>query len=547
MTDSDRAQNPPPKYVPNPEVVKHIASALNADLKTGNLGHSRMVLRMAAPEAGRAALVALGPAYAELLKNSNHLKLDKLEGRAAANAFIRDELRPLVVREMRKPLPAPKKSIMRRLVRGAASVALAVGLAMPATVQNTSPAFSLDSLIPPTSTATTAASTIISDPAALQPLRDEFAKTSLGRDMLAMAEYHKIAIVYDTSLVGSGTAGTYNFGDKTVRMSPGENMASQVMFLAHELRHAWQDIALEYGEMERRLLTPTQQWTLRRYLEADAFAFSAYFMAERLEELPKADVPGGQREMAAARLLHAEFSSPDGLTNDEYRRHALDRMFQILGGYSENHLTLAGYANDEMRNRTGDAMQQIQRDELREAAGTLGNLQVRMNSTPSKEAFDEYLRRFGGFSLSPEAPTALQPAAGTHVAHGGHTHDGAQTAASAETPVMPNSSDAEYQARLEAAEALHQSYRAIAKEMMQLNQTRMDIAAEREAQRRAKERQQQEKQATPPIQSRFTAPESGGTGGTGSAPETGIPPTTTAPEQSARPAPRPAQPTMPKL
>ncbi len=543
MTDSDRRQNPPPPNAPNPEVVGKIAAALKADLKTGDLGHSRMVLRMAAPEAGRAALVVLGAPYAERLRQSNHLKLDKLKGCAAADAFINDELRPLVAREMRKPLaPKPdKKSTLRRLVRGVAGVALAATLSMPMSVQNTTPAYSLDDLTP---AATAVASTIISDPAALQPLRDEFAKTSLGRDMLAMAEHHNITIVYDTKLRGTTTAGSYNFADKTVRMNPAEDMPSQIMFLAHELRHAWQDIALEYGEMEKRLLTPMQQWTLRRYLEADAYAFSAYFMAERLEELPQAAAPGGQREMAAARLLHAEFSSSDGLTNEEYRKHALDRMFHVLGGYSENHLSLAGHSNDELRNFTNDILQQMNRNEMRNAGHTLNNMQTRLNSTPSPQDFDAYLRRFGGTSLSPEAPTALQRPPAPHTARHGHTHGGTETSASSGAdPAPPDASDGAIQARLEASEALHQTYRVMAQDVARLHRLRAALLAEREAERRA---QQQEKQASPQNQNRSAPPESNGAGGS---PENGTPPPPAAvPEQSARPAaPRPARPSMPKF
>lgn len=529
MTDSDPRQKPTPQPPPKPEEVRRIARALVADLETGDLNHSRTILRMAPSETGRAALVALGAPYAEQLKQSPDVKLDNLRGAAAAQAFIRDELRPLAVREARKPLATPastnKNSFLRRLARGTARTALLLAIAAPMTMNETAPASSSDAVVESTVTAAPAAAPA----ASIQPLRDEFVKTALGREMLAMADYHKISIVYDDKMAGTGTAGTYSFGDKTVRMNPAEDMPSQVMFLAHELRHAWQDIALEYSDMEKRLLTPVQQWTLRRYLEADAYAFSAFFMADRMKELPDAATPGGQREMASARLIHDEFTSDDGLTNDEYRKHALDRMFNVLNGYNDNHLRLAKYSADELGNFATDILKEITNDNLDDAGLALENMKLRMKSTPSGEEFDAYLRRFGGTSLSPEAPTALQPATPAQTAggHRGHRHDG-PSAAQKESP-LPNASNSEYEARLNGIESAYQTYRSMAQEITQIHRDHVEIAARQEALRA--EQEKREKAAAPNVQSRFTAPDQIGTQDT------------TAPQ----PPRKPAAPQMPRL
>ena len=528
MTDSDPRQKPTPQQPPKPEDVRRIARTLVADLEIGDLNHSRTLLRMAPPETGRAALVALGAPYAEQLKKSPHVKLDNLRGPAAAQAFIRDELRPLAVREARKPLAqanTDKNSFMRRLARGTARAALLLAIAVPMTINETAPAISSDAIV--ASPAVAAIPTPASS-ASIQPLRDEFSKTALGRDMLAMASYHNISIVYDDKLSGSDTAGTYSFGDKTVRMSPSQDMPSQIMFLAHELRHAWQDIALEYADMERRLLTPNQQWTLRRYLEADAYAFSAFFMADRMKELPDAAVPGGQREMAAAKLIHAEFSSDDGLTNEEYRKHALDRMFDVLNGYNDNHLTLAKYSADELRNFATDILQHVTNDNLDDAGLALDNMKTRMNSTPSTQEFDDYLRRFGGTSLSPEAQTALQsaPAVPALLNERAHRHD--HIAAQKETP-LPNASNSAYEARLNVAESVYQSYRSMADDLTRIHRDRVAIVARQEAERL--EREKREQAAAPNIQSRFTAPKQTDT-------------TDTAAPQQPR---KPAAPQMPRL
>lgn len=503
MTDSDPRQKPTPQQPPKPEDVRRVARALLADLETGDLNHSRTIMRMTPTETGRAALFALGAPYAEQLKKSPKVKLDHLRGTAAAEAFIRDELRPVAMRETRKALPkpnTPKNSFMRRLVRGTARAALLLAIAAPMTINETAPAISSDAVVTSPAAAAAPAAASVS----IQPLRDAFIQTALGRDMMAMADYHKISIVYDDKMAGTDTAGTYSFSDKTVRMNPSQDMPSQIMFLAHELRHAWQDIALEYTDMEKRLLTPVQQWTLRRYLEADAYAFSAYFMADRMKELPDAETPGGQREMAAARLIRDEFASDDGLTNDEYRKHALDRMFNVLDGYNDNHLRLARYSTDELRSFAVDILQQITNDELDAAGLALQSMKLRMNSTPSGDEFDAYLRRFGGTSLSPEAQTALQPASPAQTAQSGHGHKhNDPTAAQKESP-LPNAGSREYEARLNEAESAYQTYRSMAREITEIHRDHVAIAARQEALRIAQEKR--EKAAAPDTPGPGTPP-----------------------------------------
>lgn len=510
MTDSYRRPQQPAPTPPQRQRVEALATQLTADLNIGNLDRSRSLLRMTPPDTARAALVTLGPGYVDRLKESGHLTFGKLRGKDAADAFIKEELRPIARGAARKP---QTQGTFRRLARSVAKVALIAGLALPLFGPEHNPTQGeLSSVTTPVNAVVTTED--------IRPLFAEFAKVSLGREMLEMAERSGVTISYDASLTGTGTAGSYNFNNKTVRMDPARDMTEQVMYLAHELRHAWQDAALNFGEMERRMLTPSQQWTLRRFLEADAFSFSAYFMAVRMKELPNEALPAdNNREIPAARLLHDEFSSDDGLTASEYRQHSLDRMFTTLGAYNQNHSRLAMMSNDELHNHISDVMKSISLDNLAEGQPSANRLRERMETTPSQEAFEEYLRRFGGLSLSPTQPTALQDrvAAPAPDAAAGAPNGKNESAATVLTP-LPSVDDTNVKAQVAAAEAIHQNYRSLAQEIMRVHETRMEQQARREAaQKKAAE------QAQPP-QSRFVAPQGETAPQQPAAPNNGAPP-----------------------
>jgi len=468
MSDSPLPPRQKPSKAEGQILVGKIKVALMDDLAAGDFDRSRARLRLGDPALARAAIMQLGAPYLEAVKKCPRAKLDSRRGSEAIKGFINEELRPLVTQQAQRLVytkPDKKPSFMRALVRGAATVALAIGLAAPMVIYHTDPVRSEPVMM----------DVVQSD---ISQLRSEFSRTSLGRDMLALAAAHNISIQYDNALIESTAAGTYNAGNKQVRMDPSQPMPEQVMYLAHELRHAWQDMVLGYGEMENRLLTPQQQWTLRRYLEADAFAFSAYFMAERMMELPDAPLPGGNREMVSARRLVAEFASEDGLTHDEYRRFALERMFTFLGNYDETHLRLATQKNQPLENDIKFAQDLMQRGDLQSAHQSMQSLARLMQGTPSAEAFSDYLRRLGGISLSPEAQTSLQ--APVAAAPSAASVLSAETAAITNT-VLPDKPDsasrkADVAARLAAAENLHQGFRVLAEHLTHYAQLELELA-----------------------------------------------------------------------
>lgn len=467
MTDSPGNPKRQPSAAEGQIAVGKLKVALMDDLATGDFDRSRAALRLNNPALARAAIMQLGAPYLEAVKKCGKAKLDGRRGAEAIKGFINEELRPLVARETKRPvyIKPKKNTFMRNLARGVAGLALAVGLAAPMIVYHTDPARSNDAVM---------MDVVQSD---ISQLRAEFSRTSLGRDMLAMADAHNITIEYDSALISSTAAGTYAAGQKKVRMDPSQPMAEQVMYLAHELRHAWQDIVLGYGEMEERPLTPQQQWTLRRYLEADAFAFSAYFMAERMTELPDATLPGGNREMGSARNLFAEFASEDGLTQDEYRRFALERMFTFLDSYDEKHLELALGANKPLDIDIKFAQDMLRLGDIEAAYNTAQEITGRMNRTPSEETFTEYLRRFGGMSLEPGAQTSLQPPPAAP--HSAAAALSAETAAVIlEPPEVPDSTSrqARIAAQLAAAENLHHAFRALAEQLTVYIRAELELA-----------------------------------------------------------------------
>lgn len=444
-TAQDKSQDTKP-------ILGKLMHVLQEDLAAGDLDRSRSRLRMCPPAMARAAVMQLGAPYLQSVRACAHARLDGKTGRAAAESFIQQDLRPIVTMgAQQKPPAPPKKPLLRRMLRSVGAVAMAIGLASPTLLHQTAPVQSEEVI---------SLQVVQSD---ITELRNEFARTQLGRDMLGMAQLYNIRIVYDEALRGGKSAGTYNAGDKTVRMDPGLAMPEQVMFLAHELRHAWQDAILGYGEMETRLLTPQQRWSMRRYLEADAFAFSAYFMANRIAELPDAPQPGGNREMGSAAKLLAEFSSDDGLTNEEYRQHALERMFGYLGSYDDNHANIAQRSNNTLRDETESALDKLQSGDYQGAHITMVGLQARMLTTPSDEAFAEFLSRFGGMSLDLAAPTSLQAPAAPAADGTAPQTTAAFTPALAEEAAASSSSAVN--ARMAAAENLYHAYRALADQL----------------------------------------------------------------------------------
>jgi hypothetical protein len=238
-------------------------------------------------------------------------------------------------------------------------------------------------------------------------LQADFARTPLGRQLLDYVQAKGITIAYEANQPTSYAAFVPDHNRIIVR--PNLSREEQVIYLAHEIRHSWQQHELHYAGMEARQLTPEQRFTLRRFLEADARAFSAYFTADRHERLGMNDVQFGtaQTERQMVTLLRNEFKSADGLTPAEYRVLGLENSFGFLQGYNERHLAM-------VTTRLENFAQRIERTD--DANGGRDYLQIRenllrltreRNNAPSAHEFEVYLRHFGGTSFNVKAPTSL--------------------------------------------------------------------------------------------------------------------------------------------
>lgn len=244
-------------------------------------------------------------------------------------------------------------------------------------------------------------------------LEADFGRTPMGAEMLRYMHRKGISIIYEPNQPTSFAAFQPDHNRIIVRPELGPE--EQVIYLAHELRHAWQQHELHYAGMEARQLTPEQRFTLRRFLEADARAFSSYFAADRHERLGMNDVSFGtaQRERAIVTLLRHEFSSADGLTPAEYRVLGMENAFGFLGGYNPRHFDMVARRVTSFGERVEAADNAGHGHNYLRIRRNLDRLERERGNAPSAHEFEVYLRHFGGTSFDLKAPTSLQSPAVT--------------------------------------------------------------------------------------------------------------------------------------
>lgn len=240
------------------------------------------------------------------------------------------------------------------------------------------------------------------------PLRAEFSRTALGRELLEYADSCNVDIVHNDMLMCSAE---YSPMENRIRVDSRLKMEDQVVFFAHEIRHAWQDKTLgDWHAEDSVLLSPQQVWTLRRYCEADAAAFSAYFWADRMTALAGETFSASENsesEFIAASYLRCEVDSPDGLTLDEYKDMVLVPFLNGLSWYDRRHLECASKPK-----RTLTAVLNKAADK---GPAALEGIAQRLDLAPDAASFENFLRGYGGLSLDPAAPTSLRGAAVTGV------------------------------------------------------------------------------------------------------------------------------------
>ena len=379
------------------------------DTAAGDLDTARQRLTLQPPYRARQAVMHLGLPYLKKVKAlGDRAKLGHLSGTAAMNAYIEDTLKPIVASRPQKPIyadkrttPAPRrKSKVNKLRRFVSRIALAGALGLTVI---TGGQFAIDALTPDPITAP-AVDTVAE-------LRAEFSRTVMGRQLLDMADKGGVTIVYDSTLPTRNAYAEYSAATKQASVRPDLSTGDQVLYLSHELRHAWQDLELGYGAMEDRLLTPTQRWVTRRFLEADAAAFSTVFLAERMQAMYQKDRPedsGAYFEYTLAKQLLNEYRSGDGLTAAEYREQVLSAAFANLDSYDNKHLQLALLGTSALKAQIDLAQFYVDNNMFAEADSKLQDLKDMTAGTPDDAEFEKWLRRMGGTSLQAAVKTALQ-------------------------------------------------------------------------------------------------------------------------------------------
>ncbi|MDE1151340.1 MAG: hypothetical protein PW788_02290 [Micavibrio sp.] len=240
-------------------------------------------------------------------------------------------------------------------------------------------------------------------------LKAEFNRTAQGRTLLAFAKRTHIGFVVDPALEKTSDLADYNPGYSRLRLRPNLSGEEAVIYAAHELRHGWQDKVLNYADAEIGTMRPRDRWVLRRFLEADAYAYSAYFEAVRMQQLgtDKKDFGEATLEHEVALKLKAQFSSPDGLTLKEYREIAFERFLANLTICDDSHLEMAATHTAALGDRMTAASDFLRKDKLGDAIATLDITNEDIAKTPKPAAFEALLRRMGGMDLDDKAPTSL--------------------------------------------------------------------------------------------------------------------------------------------
>lgn len=261
----------------------------------------------------------------------------------------------------------------------------------------------------------------------IRSVYDEFSKTTLGLTLINHIDAQDIRVHIDTT---ETAVSGYNPVARTITLTPSSGgLETCLSQLAYHLREAQQYTDLDTGTMEQAFLSPAQFWTLKRYEEADARAFSAYIMAFR--ELQKKDpnayssLPGEIQDVVDH--LADEMRNTGGVSLTRYRELALEPTLAQIGDWPVRvRLTPfsdAGFFGiSQLEDFHENLMQQIKQrhsyieKEIKslsslpaeEYAEKVAALKQRLDTAPDAAAFEQYLRRFGGTSVDISAPTSLQ-------------------------------------------------------------------------------------------------------------------------------------------
>lgn len=265
----------------------------------------------------------------------------------------------------------------------------------------------------------------------LRSIYREFSKIEGGDELIIHIESLDVRMAVDTT---EAAVGGFDPARNTITLTPTTGAMEGVLAdLAYNLRRAQQHYDLKAGEMEQRLLSPAQFWTLKRYEEADARAFSAYMMSKRA--LQQGEQPGYSRLPGEIQditdTLTEEWKNKKEITPERYRTLAFERAMSDIGQLpvrvrlTEPKESQGGYLSYfSLEDFHENLMEKIRRrytalardlaavkapgisaDSYAEQAQSLRD---HLASAPAAAEFETFLRSFGGTDVKAAAPTCLQ-------------------------------------------------------------------------------------------------------------------------------------------
>ncbi len=171
-------------------------------------------------------------------------------------------------------------------------------------------------------------------------------KSDTGAALLKLAEAHKIRFVADTH---TNVYGYYMADDdpKTVGVGTRQAISHMVATLAHELRHAWQDVRGQWSIYD---LSPRDALLLERFLEADAEAVCI----QVCQELCATNAAPFEQHLNSSygdlsnAFLQAIEIDPISAENGEALRAAFDSWFAAQGRRFSYDEEIVGLVEDSM-------------------------------------------------------------------------------------------------------------------------------------------------------------------------------------------------------
>lgn len=210
----------------------------------------------------------------------------------------------------------------------------------------------------------------------IKEIRALLRRVPSGKALINFAEERGLHILFSKNVKGNAT-----YGGSVVLLSPSSRRILQPLFVAHEIRHAWQE---KQGLSTNKMLNVADAIVGRRFAEADAFALEAE-LAWQLEQ--DGVIPGiwkryKREEKRIARAFeNTVLSNPVTLENGTARRIAFNEWFRT------------GHKDSYDLNTIADARRQCENVAEGRRSYVLTD-KKRPETAPARMSV-EYLREFG--------------------------------------------------------------------------------------------------------------------------------------------------------